>query len=319
MFPQTRPRRLRGSLAMRELAAETSLSCNDLIYPLFVKDGPREPISSMPGQYRESIDSAVMRAGEAVERGIRAVLLFGIPSRRDAVASGAYHDEGIVQRAVRAIKREHDDLMVITDVCMCQYNDTGHCGIVRGTTIDNDASLPLLAEIATSHARAGADAVAPSDMMDGRVAAIRAALDSEGCHDIPIISYAAKYASSFYGPFRDACDSAPRSGNRATYQMDYRNAREALKEVQLDIAEGADIIMVKPALSYLDIIWRVRETTSVPVMAYNVSGEYSLVKAAAAQGLIDGDAMALEMLTSIKRAGADIIVSYFALDVAEVL
>ncbi len=304
---------------MRELAAETALSCNDIIYPLFVKDGAREPIASMPGQYRESIDSAVSRAGEAVERGIRAVLLFGIPSHRDAVASGAYHDSGIVQRAVRAIKREYEDLMVITDVCMCQYNDTGHCGIMRDTAIDNDASLPLLAEIATSHARAGADAVAPSDMMDGRVNAIRKALDSEGATEIPIISYAAKYASSFYGPFRDACGSAPRSGDRATYQMDYHNAREALKEVQLDIAEGADIIMVKPALSYLDIIWRVRETTSVPVMAYNVSGEYSLVKAAAAQGLVDGDAMALEILTSIKRAGADIIVSYFALDVAEVL
>jgi porphobilinogen synthase len=246
-------------------------------------------------------------------------MLFGIPAHRNASASDAYHEDGIVQRAVRAIKEEHESLMVITDVCMCQYNDTGHCGILKEGVIENDASLSLLAEIARSHARAGADAVAPSDMMDGRVAAIRAALDHVGRTDVPIISYAAKYASSFYGPFRDACDSAPRTGDRATYQMDYRNAREAIREVELDVAEGADIIMVKPALSYLDVIWRVRQAISLPVMAYNVSGEYAMVKAAASKGFIDGDAMAIEMLTSIRRAGADMIATYFALDVAEVL
>lgn len=319
MFPRTRPRRLRGSAALRELTAETTLSCNDLIYPLFVKDGSREPIPSMPGQYRESLDSILTRAGEALESGLKAVMLFGIPESRDAMASGAYHDDGIVQRATRAIKEEYGDLMVITDVCMCQYNDSGHCGILKDGVIDNDASLPLLAEIALSHARAGADAVAPSDMMDGRVAAIRDALDRSGMHDKPIISYAAKYASAFYGPFRDACHSAPKSGDRKSYQMDCRNAREALKEVALDIEEGADVVMVKPALSYLDIIWRVREITTVPVMAYNVSGEYSMVKAAAAQGFADERALALEMLLSIRRAGADMIVTYFAPEVAEVL
>lgn len=271
----------------------------------------------MPGQYRESLASLPAVASRALDAGVPAILLFGIPRTRDEFASGAYDADGIVQRAVRAVKKEHEDLLVFTDVCMCQYQASGHCGVLREGRILNDASLPILSRIAVSHACAGADAVAPSDMMDGRVGAIREALDDAGHAMTPIISYAAKYASSFYGPFRDICSSAPVTGDRSTYQMDARNAMEALREVELDIAEGADIVMVKPALSYLDIICRVKAAVDVPVMAYNVSGEYALVKAGAAAGVLDEGAAVREVLTSIRRAGADLIATYFALTYAE--
>lgn len=301
---------------MRELVAENRLSKNDLIYPIFVKDGNTEPIRAMPGQYRHGIRGLPKLADELVEKGIRSILIFGVPGECSADASGAFDRNGVVQRALQTLKDATEDLLLISDVCLCQYINTGHCGIMSNGRVDNDLSLPVLAKVAQSHVEAGADVVAPSDMMDGRVKAIRDTLDVSGYEHIPIISYAAKYASAFYGPFRDACDSAPRSGDRNSYQMDHRNSNEAIKEVLADIEEGADIVMVKPALSYLDIIRRVRDAVNVPVMAYNVSGEYSMIKYAASSGCFDERAIVLETLNSIKRAGADLIATYFAPEVA---
>ena len=321
-YPLHRPRRLRGHPRLRDLVRETDLSVQDLVYPLFVYHGKnlRREISSMPGQYQLSLD----RLGEAVaavsELGIPAILLFGVPDHKDARGSSASRDDGIVQEAIRIVKKVAPGLLVITDLCFCEYTDHGHCGPLAETRgridVDNDATLPLLAEQATSHAKAGADVIAPSGMMDGMVQAIRHGLDSAGFTDLPIISYAAKFASGYYGPFREAAESAPSFGDRRSYQMDPANSDEAIREVALDLAEGADVVMVKPALAYMDIIWRVKETFSVPVAAYNVSGEYAMVKAAAANGWIDERRIVLETLTSIRRAGADMILTYHALDVA---
>ena len=319
-FPATRMRRLRQSGLLRGLVRETELSPSHLVYPMFVELGTdrRTPIEAMPGIERLSISHAVEEAGEAAGLGIPAVLLFGIPAEKDEQATGAYDDEGVVQLAVRAIKDAHPELVVITDVCLCGYTSHGHCGVVREDgTIDNDVTLELLAKTAISHAEAGADAVAPSDMMDGRVGALRSQLDSEGRADTPIVAYSAKFASAFYGPFREAADSAPAFGDRRTYQMDPANADEAVREALLDVEEGADIVMVKPALPYLDVVRRVKEATQVPVAAYNVSGEYAMVKAAAAAGYLDEQATVLEALTGIRRAGADIVITYHAKDVAE--
>ncbi|VBB46125.1 porphobilinogen synthase [uncultured Desulfatiglans sp.] len=313
-----RPRRLRKSAALRDMVRETTLSVKDFVAPLFVKpgEGVRDPIGSMPGQYQFSVDTLVDEAEALWEIGIPAVILFGLPDSKDATGSRSWADDGIVQVAVRALKERLPDLVVITDVCLCEYTDHGHCGLIRGGEVDNDATLDLLARQAVSHARAGADIVAPSDMMDGRVAAIRRALDASGLQSTGILSYAVKYASAFYGPFREAADSAPQFGDRTTYQMDPANAREALKEARLDIEEGADMIMVKPALAYLDIIRRVREISSLPLAAYQVSGEYAMIKAAAANGWLDERRVMTESLTAIKRAGADIILTYFARDAA---
>lgn len=314
-----RPRRLRGTPTLRALVRETTLDARDLIDPLFVRPGAgeqRTPISTMPGVAQLTVDALRRECEKIAALGLPAVLLFGLPESKDETASGAYAEDGIVQRAVRALKADNPDLLLFTDVCLCEYMSHGHCGIVSGTEILNDPSLELLARTAVSHARAGADVVAPSDMMDGRVGAIRQALDREGFSSVPLLSYAAKYASAMYGPFREAADSAPAFGDRRTYQMDPANRREALKEVALDIAEGADLVMVKPALAYLDIIRDVREMTTLPVAAYNISGEYAMVKAAAQNGWIDERATALEILTSIKRAGADFIFTYHAKDAA---
>jgi len=304
---------------MRRLVRETELSVNDLVYPLFAVhgSGAKEEISSMPGCFQMSVDELVKEAAEVQGLGIPAILLFGLPATKDEIGSEAYAPEGIVQQAVKAIKAAVKDLLVITDVCLCEYTSHGHCGIVREGQVVNDQTLRLLAQTAVSHAQAGADIVAPSDMMDGRVAAIRQALDDAGFTNTPIMSYAAKYASSFYGPFREAAESAPQFGDRRTYQMDPANAREAIKEVMLDIEEGADIVMVKPALAYMDIIRQVKDSTDVPVAAYNVSGEYSMVKAAVGNGWIDERSVVMEILTSIKRAGADIILTYHAKDAAK--
>ena len=318
-FPQTRLRRLRKSGVLRELVRETELDVRRLVYPMFVALGAegRQPIESMPGISRLSISAAVEEAAEAAGLGIPAVLLFGLPAAKDAEGSGAWDDEGVVQLATRAIKDACPGLLVITDVCLCEYTDHGHCGRLREDgSVDNDASVELLARTAVSQARAGADAVAPSDMMDGRVGTIRAELDADGLSDTPIIAYSAKFASAFYGPFREAADSAPAFGDRRSYQMDPPNAREAVREALLDAQEGADMVMVKPALPYLDVIARVRDAVRLPVAAYNVSGEYAMVKAAAAAGHLDERAAVLEALTGIKRAGADIIVTYHAKDVA---
>jgi len=303
------------------MVRETALSVDDLIYPLFVAPGlkVKDEILSMPGNYRWSIDRLPAEMEEIATLGIPAVLLFGIPEAKDEVGSEGYADDGIVQQAVRKIEEAVPELIVITDVCLCEYTSHGHCGVIHDGEVQNDPTLRLLAKAAVSHAAAGADIVAPSDMMDGRVAAIRSALDANGFEMTPILSYAAKYASAFYGPFRDAADSAPQFGDRRGYQMDPPNRREALREVQLDIDEGADMVMVKPALSYLDIIREVRDMTDVPVAAYNVSGEYSMVKAAAQMGWLDELRAALEILTSIKRAGADLILTYWAKDVARAL
>ncbi len=311
-----RPRRLRSSAAMRRIVRETRVSVDDLIYPVFVTHGSglREEIESMPGCFRFSVDELVDEATKVRDMGIPGLLLFGLPMHKDECGSEAYADDGIVQNAVRAIKSRVDDLLVITDVCLCEYTSHGHCGIVRGDKVDNDSTLELLAKAAVSHAAAGADIVAPSDMMDFRVAAIRDALDTSGHLDTVIMSYSAKYASGFYGPFRCAADCAPQHGDRSSYQMDPANGREALREVALDIDEGADIVMVKPALAYLDIIRSVREITDLPVAAYNVSGEYAMVKAASANGWIDEQRVVTEILTAIKRAGADIILTYHAKD-----
>ncbi len=315
--PYYRPRRLRKTENIRRMVRETYVTKNDLIYPLFVCEGKdvKKPITSMPGNFQMSIDYLVKEAKEVDRLGIPAIILFGIPAEKDAVGSDATSSEGIIQRAVRAIKDQIPDLYVITDVCFCEYTNHGHCGPIKNNDVDNDATLELLGKQVITHAEAGADMVAPSGMMDGMIGAIRLALDDNNFRELPIMSYAAKYASGFYGPFRDAADSAPQFGDRRTYQMDPPNVREALKEVELDVEEGADIIMVKPALAYLDIIQAVRQTTNLPVAAYNVSGEFSMVKAAAQLGWIDEKKVAMELLTSIKRAGADIILTYFAKDV----
>jgi porphobilinogen synthase len=300
---------------------ETRLSADDLILPLFAIDGKgiKNPIDSMPGHFQLSIDHLVTTSKKAWKLGIPAIMLFGIPDKKDPLATGAYAKEGIVQKATRTLKDKIPDLNVITDVCLCQYTDHGHCGFVDGQIIDNDATLDLLARTALSHAKAGADMVAPSDMMDGRVAEIRNILDENDLSNIPIMSYAAKYCSAFYGPFRDAADSAPKFGDRRTYQMDPANALEAIREVSMDIEEGADIIMVKPALPYLDIVCRIREEIDLPLAAYNVSGEYAMIKAADKMGWIDGKKVMMESLTAIKRAGADMILTYFAIEAAQEL
>jgi porphobilinogen synthase len=317
-FPQTRLRRLRATRALRGLVRETSLEPADLVYPLFVAHGldRREPIEAMPGIDRLSIGHAVTEAAEAAELGIPAVLLFGIPASKDEEGSGAWDEEGIVQLATRAIKEQVPDLVVITDLCLCEYTSHGHCGVLREATVDNDATLELLSRTAVSQARAGADLVAPSDMMDGRVGMIRQALDEGGYTETPILAYSAKFASAFYGPFREAADSTPAVGDRRGYQMDPANAQEALRETRLDVEEGADIVMVKPALLYLDVIRAVKEQTGMPVAAYNVSGEYAMIKAGAAAGYLDERAAVLETLTCIRRAGADIVVTYSAKDAA---
>src|SRR3712207_1778031 len=317
-FPATRLRRLRKTGVLRELVRETTLTPADLVYPMFVQLGEeRTAVEAMPGIERMSISHAVEEAGEAHGLGIPAVLLFGLPAEKDEQGSGAYDDEGVVQLAVRALKDTHPELVVITDVCLCAYTTHGHCGVVREDgTVDNDVTLELLAKTAISHAAAGADAVAPSDMMDGRVGALRSQLDSEGYKDTPIVAYSAKFASAFYGPFREAADSAPAFGDRRSYQMDPANAEEAVREALLDVEEGDDAVMVKPALPYLDVVRRVKEATRVPVAAYNVSGEYGMVKAAAAAGYLDERTVVLEALTGIRRAGADIVITYHAKDVA---
>ena len=319
-FPQTRLRRLRATGALRGLVRETTLSASDFVYPMFVAHGidRREPIEAMPGVDRLSIAHAVDEASEAAALGIPAVLLFGLPAAKDEEGSGAWDDEGIVQLATRAIKEAHPELIVITDLCLCEYTSHGHCGIVKGDgTVDNDATLELLGRTAASQARAGADIVAPSDMMDGRVGMIRQALDEDGLTDTPILAYSAKFASAFYGPFREAADSAPAFGDRRGYQMDPGNGDEAVRETRLDVEEGADIVMVKPALPYLDLIHRIKTETSMPLAAYNVSGEYAMVKAAAAAGYLDERATVLETLTCIRRAGADIVITYHAKEAAE--
>ena len=313
-FPTVRPRRLRASQALRKAVQETRLSPRDFIYPLFVRPGQdeRREISAMPGNYQLSVDQLAVEAKEAESLGIAGIILFGLPESKDPEGSGAYDDDGIVQRAIRAVKQEVDDLLVIADTCLCEYTSHGHCGHVVHGDVDNDATLDLLAKTAVSQARAGADVIAPSDMMDGRVEAIRVALDDSGFEKLPILSYAAKYASVFYGPFREAAESAPRFGDRRSYQMDPANQREAMREIQLDIDEGADIIMVKPAMPYLDIVFRAQHEFDLPVAAYQVSGEYSMIVAAARNGWLDLDRAMTESLTSIKRAGADLILTYFA-------
>ena len=320
-FPVERPRRLRRSELLRSLVRETDLAAGDLILPLFVVPGRRvrHEIPSMPGQFNLSVDEAVAEAQEALSLDVPAVIVFGIPPAKDAKASGAYDPRGIVQEAASSIKKDVRNMLVVTDVCLCEYTEHGHCGVVRGDEIQNDETLDLLARTAVSQAKAGADIVAPSDMMDGRVAAIRKALDAAGLEQVPILSYAAKYASGFYGPFREAAQSTPKFGDRRTHQMDPANAREAIKEVLLDIEEGADMVMVKPALPYLDIIYRVRQAVNVPVAAYHVSGEYAMLAAAARNGWIDRERVMMESLVSIRRAGADLIVTYFAKEAARLL
>ena len=317
-FPNSRPRRLRAGENLRRLIRETTISADDLIYPMFVVHGHdvANEISSMPGCYQYSVDRLILAAKDLVAHGIPGTILFGIPEFKDSVGSEAYADDGIIQQ-VKALKDAVPELLVITDVCLCEYTDHGHCGVIHDGEVLNDRTLELLAKESLSHARAGADVIAPSDMMDGRVGTIRAVLDENGFEGIPIMAYSAKYASAFYGPFREAAESTPQFGDRRSYQMDPPNAEEALREVALDIEEGADIVMVKPALSYLDIIRRVKEKFEMPVAAYNVSGEYAMIKAAAQQEWIDERSVALEVLTSIKRAGADMILTYFAKSVVE--
>jgi len=320
-FPVSRLRRLRRSAAIRDMFRETSLSVSDLIYPLFVVEGDnvKKAISSMPEQFQLSVDNVLRECDELQKLGVNSVILFGIPNEKDEVGSGAYDDNGVIQRALRAIKKEFPELVAITDVCLCEYTSHGHCGVIENGDVQNDKTLELLVSEALSHARAGADIIAPSDMMDGRIGAIRTALDASGFADTPIMAYSAKYSSAFYGPFREAAESTPQFGDRKTYQMDLGNSDEAMREIALDIQEGADIVMVKPALSYLDVIRRAKDTFNMPMAAYNVSGEYSMVKAAAQQGWLDGEKVMMEILTSIKRAGADVIITYFAKEAARVL
>ncbi|OGP67659.1 MAG: delta-aminolevulinic acid dehydratase [Deltaproteobacteria bacterium RBG_19FT_COMBO_43_11] len=320
-FPEYRARRLRKNEGFRRLIRETRVSADDLVYPLFVVSGKnfKKPIASMPGQFQMSIDNIAKEAQKARELGIPAVLLFGIPEKKDEMATGAFAKDGIVQQAVKRIKNEVPDMLVITDVCLCEYTSHGHCGILEKDQVQNDATLEVLAETALSQARAGADMVAPSAMMDGQIMAIREALDENALEDIPIMAYAAKYASAFYGPFREAAESAPQFGDRKSYQMDPANSDEAIREISLDVSESADIIMVKPALAYLDVIYRAKQEFDLPLAAYNVSGEYSMIKAAAQLGWLDEEKTMLESLTAIKRAGADIIITYWAKDVARLL
>jgi porphobilinogen synthase len=320
-FPDYRARRLRANETLRRMVRETRLSVDDLILPLFVCPGSKveRPVGSMPGVAQLSVDRVVEKAKGARDLGIPAVLLFGIPEMKDHLGSEAFNDKGVVQRAVRALKEQVPGLVVITDVCLCEYTDHGHCGVIVEGDVDNDATCDLLAKEALSHAKAGADIVAPSDMMDGRVSVIREALDDDGFSNVPIMAYAAKFASAFYGPFREAAESAPQFGDRRSYQMDPANGDEAVREVQLDIDEGADIVMVKPALAYLDLVWRVKEAFGYPVAAYNVSGEYAMIKAAAANGWLDEERTMMEALTAIRRAGADLIITYFAEDAARLL
>ena len=321
LFPDYRPRRMRQNDAFRRMIRETQLSVNDMIMPLFAVEGKgiKNPIPSMPGQFQLSSDHIVKFAQEAYDLGIPAIILFGLPKSKDPLGTQAYAKNGVVQRTVREVKNKVPELSIITDVCLCAYTDHGHCGIVEGQRIDNDASLDLLARTAVSHAKAGADMVAPSDMMDGRVTEIRGALDEENLSHIPIMSYAAKYCSAYYGPFREAADSAPQFGDRRTYQMDPANSQEAIRETAMDVEEGADVVMVKPALPYLDIICRIKDEFDLPVAAYNVSGEYAMIKAAEQLGWMDGQRVMMETLTSIKRAGADIILTYFAMEAAKQL
>lgn len=316
-----RPRRLRNNESIRSLVRETILNTNDLVYPIFVVEGDniKKEIPSMPGNYHFSVDKLVEETGDLIKLGIRCILLFGIPEEKDEFGSEAYAEYGIVQKAIRALKTAYgNNIYIITDVCLCEYTSTGHCGLIKNDRVDNDSTLPLLARTAVSHAKAGADMVAPSDMMDARIGAIRNALDDQGYEHIPIMAYSAKYASAYYGPFRDAAGSAPSFGDRKGYQMDPANTNEALTEVMLDIQEGADIVMVKPALAYLDVIRRVKDYCNLPVAAYNVSGEYSMLKMAVDKGIMSKDVI-METLLSIKRAGADIIITYFAKDIAEEL
>jgi len=320
-FPLYRPRRLRESPLLRKMVRETQLRVDDLVYPLFAVHGRgvREPIVSMPGQFRLSVDELLRECKDAASMGIPAVLLFGLPAEKDPLGSEAYAEDGIIQQAVRAVKETIPDLLVVTDVCLCEYTSHGHCGVVEGGRVRNDPTLDLIARTAVSHVEAGADMVAPSDMMDGRVAAIREALDESGRQETPIMAYSAKYASAFYGPFREAADSTPQFGDRRSYQMDPANSVEALREVALDVDEGADIVMVKPALPYLDVIARVKSEFGLPVAAYSVSGEYAMLRAAGQLGWLDEEAAMMEALTGIRRAGADIVITYFAKEVARVL
>ena len=320
-FPETRMRRLRTSAAMRRLVRETAVSVDDLVYPLFVREGEgiKKPIKSMDGCFHFSPDTISTEAAEVASLGIPAVLLFGLPAHKDPTGSEAWAEDGVVQRAIKAIKAQTPDLLVITDVCLCEFTDHGHCGVIKGNAVDNDSTCELLAKMALSHAQAGADIVAPSDMMDGRIKHIREALEENEFKDVAIMSYAAKYASAFYGPFRDAAESAPAFGDRRGYQMDPGNGNQAMAEIALDIEEGADIVMVKPALAYMDVIYRARQRFDCPIAAYNVSGEYMMIKTSAAAGLSDKEATMMEVLTSLKRAGADILITYFARDVARKL
>ena len=320
-FPVSRLRRLRKNAGLRDMFRETHLARNDFIYPLFVAEGAnfKREISSMPDVFQLSVDNVLRECEELLKLGIRAVLLFGIPDFKDEVGSSGYEADGIVQKAAREIKKNFPEMLVITDVCLCEYTSHGHCGVIENEYVQNDATLELLAKQALTHAKSGADIIAPSDMMDGRVMAIRRILDENDFAETPIMAYAAKYSSAFYGPFREAAESAPKFGDRKSYQMDYGNSDEAMREIALDIQEGADIVMVKPALAYLDIIRRAKDNFNLPICAYNVSGEYSMIKAAADKGWIDGERVMLESLTAIKRAGADVIITYFAKEAAKLI
>jgi porphobilinogen synthase len=320
-FPVSRLRRLRKTAALRDMFRETSLSKEDFIYPLFIVEGEniKKEIGSMPGNFQMSVDNILRECEELANLGINSILLFGIPETKDEIGSGAYDANGIIQKAVRAVKKEFPEMIVITDVCLCEYTSHGHCGVIENEYVQNDKTLELLAKEALSHAQSGADIIAPSDMMDGRVGAIRKILDENGFAETPVMAYSAKFSSAFYGPFREAAESAPQFGDRKSYQMDTGNSDEAMREIALDISEGADIVMVKPALSYLDLIRRAKDNFNVPVAAYNVSGEYSMIKAAAERGWLDGEKVMLEVLTSIKRAGADVIITYFAKEAAKII
>lgn len=320
-FPVTRLRRLRKNAALRDMFRETSLSKKDFIYPLFVVEGEKikKEISSMPDNFQMSIDNILRECDELGNLGINSILLFGIPDAKDEVGSGAYAADGIIQKAVRAVKKEFPEMLVVTDVCLCEYTSHGHCGVIENEYVENDKTLELLAKEALSHAESGADIIAPSDMMDGRVGAIRKILDKNGFAETPVMAYSAKFSSAFYGPFREAAESAPQFGDRKSYQMDTGNSDEAMREIALDIQEGADIVMVKPALSYLDLIRRAKDNFNIPIAAYNVSGEYSMIKAAAEKGWLDGEKVMMEVLTSIKRAGADVIITYFAKEAAKLI